>query len=83
MSEEAFAVPQEIYSTLEDRIEAKIESVMDYLIGKPNEEITPGDYSMLSSELRDIRFRRSQSENGDRMAKLMAVAFSDHSGVQR
>ena len=65
--------------TTKEKLENKIESLMDYLTDKPNEKITSDDYLMMSSELRDIRFREKQAideaRNEERMAKLMAMGF--------
>ena len=65
--------------TTKEKLENKIESLMDYLTDKPNEKITSDDYLMMSSELRDIRFREKQAideaRNEERMAKLMVMGF--------
>ena len=60
---------------MEEKIESKMTEVVEYIIGKPKETITADDYMILASELKDARFRREQSEQGDRMAKLMAAVF--------
>ena len=60
---------------MKERLENKIESIIDFIINKPEEKITQEDYNILSSELRDIRFRESQADNGKRMAELMAIAY--------
>ncbi len=60
---------------MKDKIETKINSIIDYIIAKPENEITREDYDILASELRDIRFREQQSEQSERMAKLMAASF--------
>ncbi len=64
---------------MKERLENKIEAIIDFIINKPEEKITQEDYTILSSELRDIRFRESQAENGKRMAELMSVAFPGYS----
>lgn len=60
---------------MKEKIEQKIESIIDYISNKPDEEITLDDYNILSSELRDIRFREQQIDNAKRMAELMAYSF--------
>ena len=60
---------------MRERIEEKIERIVDFIINKPLTKITLEDYTILSSELRDIRFRESQADNGKRMAELLAAAF--------
>lgn len=60
---------------MKERLENKIEAIIDFIINKPEEKITQEDYTILSSELRDIRFRESQAENGKRMAELISIAY--------
>ena len=67
---------------MEEKINNKIEALIDYIINKPNEEITLDDYNILSAEIRDIRFRKSQEGSTERMARLMAAAFPGVAGVK-
>ena len=67
---------------MEEKIESKMTEVVEYIIGKPKETITADDYMILASELKDARFRREQSEQGDRMAKLMAAVFPASADVK-
>ena len=60
---------------MKEKIERKIDAIVDFIINKPEEKITQEDYNILSSELRDIRFREQQAQNGKRMAELMATSF--------
>lgn len=60
---------------MKEKIERKIDAIVDFIINKPEEKITQEDYNILSSELRDIRFREHQAQNGKRMAELMATSF--------
>lgn len=60
---------------MEKSINGKIKSIIEYIISKPNEAITIEDYNILSSELKDIRFRKSQEENNGRIQQLMSLAF--------
>ena len=59
---------------MEEKIEAKINAIIDQIISKPTEEITLDDYTILSSELKDIRFRKSQAESTERFRQLLASA---------
>ena len=60
---------------MKERLENKIEAIVNFIISKPEEKITQEDYNILSSELRDIRFRESQADNGKRMAELISIAY--------
>ena len=60
---------------MKERLENKIEAIVNFIISKPEEKITQEDYNILSAELRDIRFRESQADSGKRMAELMAIAY--------
>lgn len=61
---------------MKEKIEQKIGSIVEYILGKPESAITWEDYEILASELRDIRFREQQAEQSERTAKLMATALS-------
>jgi len=65
---------------MKEQIEGKISEIIGYIINKPANEITMDDYTILSSELRDIRFRESQADNRNRMAELFAMANAPVSG---
>ena len=61
---------------MRERIEEKIEAIVDLIINKPTEEITLDDYTILSAELRDIRFREEQEANKSKLAELVATSFA-------
>ena len=58
---------------MEDKIQAKIEEIVDYIISKPESEITRDDYEIIASEVRDIRFREDEKEREARLERLMAM----------
>ncbi len=60
---------------MEEKIIAKINEVVEYIISKPVDTVTLNDYTILHEELKDARFRKEQEENGDRLKQLMATAF--------
>lgn len=64
---------------MKEKLEKKIEVIVDYIINKPENEITLDDYNVLSSELRDIRFREKQADNAKRMSELMACSIPSYS----
>lgn len=45
---------------MKEKIEAKVKEIIDYIVNKPIEEVTIDDYSILTNELKDIRFAESQ-----------------------
>ena len=57
---------------MEEKIESKITSLVEYIISKPNEAITLDDYTILAAEMKDARFRREQEQSNDRYTKLVA-----------
>ena len=59
---------------MKEKIEAKIEEIVDYISAKPVEEVTLDDYTVLTNELKDIRLREAQAGQSKRMAELMAMA---------
>lgn len=65
---------------MKEKLENKIEAIVDFIINKPENEITLDDYNVLSSELRDIRFREQQADNAKRMSELMACSIPSYSG---
>ena len=66
---------------MKEKIEKKIEAIVDYIIGKPEDKITADDYMILASEVRDIRFREHESANQERMERLMGMAVHHFAGV--
>ena len=65
---------------MEEKIEQKIEKIVDYIISKPESEITTDDYMIIASEVRDIRFRENQSVREARMEQLLGSGFSGFAG---
>ena len=48
---------------MKEKLENKIEAIVNFIISKPEEKITQEDYNILSAELRDIRFREQQADS--------------------
>lgn len=61
---------------MEEKIIAKIEEVVDFIISKPASEVTLNDYTILHEEIKDIRFRREQEASSERLRQLMAATGS-------
>ena len=66
---------------MKDKIEKKIERIIDFIISKPESEITADDYMILASEVRDIRFRENQADEKERMDRLMGMAAAHFPAV--
>lgn len=65
---------------MKERIEEKINEIIEQIIKKPAGEITLDDYTILNNERHDIRSKEAQAANGKRMAELMASSFSGFNG---
>ena len=66
---------------MKEKIQNKIEDIVDYIVRKPIEEVTLDDYTILTNELKNIRNQEAQSDNSKRMAELlstMAYAPANH-----
>ena len=59
---------------MKEKIERKIEKIVDYIISKPENEITRDDYEIIASEVRDIRFREAEEERQSKLEHMLAVA---------
>ena len=66
---------------MKENIEEKIAEIVSFIISKPVSRVTLDDCTILAAELRDLRFRESQEDNGKRLADLMAAAFPAVSGI--
>ena len=61
---------------MKDKIDAKIKSILEYVLNKPESEITMSDFEVLKSEQRDLRFREEQQAQSERTAQLLAIMGS-------
>ena len=59
---------------MKEKIEKKIEKIVDYIISKPESEITADDYMIIASEVRDIRFREAEEERQGKLERMLAMA---------
>ena len=68
---------------MKEKIEQKIEKIVDYIISKPESEITRDDYEIIASEVRDIRFREAEKERQERMEHMLAMAGGSCGGFSK
>ena len=61
---------------MKERIEEKINAVVEYILSKPETAVTPEEYGILSNELLRIQNREDAAERTKRMAELVANTFS-------
>ena len=66
---------------MKEQIEGKIERIIDFIVNKPLTKITLDDYTILSSELRDIRFRETEAANMAKFEQLVSAGIPAFSGV--
>ena len=65
---------------MKEQIEGKIERIIDFIVNKPLTKITLDDYTILSSELRDIRFRETEAANMAKFEQLVSAGIPAFSG---
>ena len=58
---------------MKEKIETKIQEIVDFIISKPVKEVTLDDYTILNNELKEIHLRESQAGQSKRMAELMSM----------
>ena len=61
---------------MKERIEEKINAVVEYILSKPETAVTPEEYGILANELLRIQNREDAAERTKRMAELVANTFS-------
>lgn len=58
---------------MKEKIQNKIENIVDYIVSKPIEEVTLDDYTILTNELKNIQNQEAQSNNSKRIAELLST----------
>lgn len=61
---------------MEEKIESKINEIIEYIISKKAEEITYSDYKILDCRIKDIVYKKEQEKRNTEMVSLMTKAFS-------
>lgn len=57
---------------MKEKLEAKIEEVLNLILEKDAEEINPMEYGILDAKLKEIRMKEAQEESNKKYAKTMA-----------
>ena len=68
---------------MKEKIQEKINEIIEYIISKPAGEITLDEYTVLTNDLHEIKAMEGQAESGKRMAELVAAAFSNTADVSK
>ena len=64
---------------MKDKIEAKIDEILEMIISKDAKYITYNEYLILDNRLAKIKWDEQQHEKNKDMAELMVKAFSGYS----
>lgn len=68
-----------------EKLETKIDEVLDYIISKPVEQITGEDFAILTTELKERRFRdesdKQRVKNADILRHLMDFSHFNPSNI--
>ena len=60
---------------MRERIEEKINEVIEFILAKSPEDITYGEYRILDCREKDLRFLEEQKLRNEEMGHMMAKAF--------
>ena len=63
--------------TQKDKIKAKIDDVIEYIISKEPKDITYNEYKILDSKLMSIKYEEEQKAKNKEMSELWAKAMSN------
>ena len=63
--------------SLKDKINKKIDEVIEYIIGKDTKDITYNEYRILDSKLTSLKWEEEQASKNKEMSELWAKAMSN------
>ena len=63
--------------TQKDKIKAKIDDVIEYIISKEPKDITYNEYRILDAKLNSIKWEEEQASKNKEMSELWAKAMSN------
>lgn len=56
-----------------EKLENKIDEVLDYIANKPANEITPEEFAIMATELKERRFQENSEKQRDKSAKMLRL----------
>lgn len=66
---------------MKEKIEAKVNEIIDYIITKEPKDITVNDYFILDSKLQSIKYEEDQAKRNKDMAEMTARIFRGSSNI--
>ena len=60
---------------MKEKIEQKIDEIIESILAKPVNEITYSEYRILDCRSKDLQYREEQSKRSEEMGQLMAKTF--------
>ena len=61
---------------MKEKLETKIEEIVDYICGKEPKDITYNEYVILDSIIKDINFKEDQLKRNQEFSELLGKTFS-------
>ena len=56
-----------------EKLENKIDEVLDYIANKPANEITPEEFAIMATELKERRFQENSENQRDKSAEMLRL----------
>lgn len=56
-----------------EKLENKIDEVLDYITNKPANEITPEEFAIMETELKERRFQENSEKQRDKSAEMLRL----------
>lgn len=56
-----------------EKLTTKIDEVLDYIISKPANEITPEEFAIMATELKERRFQENSEKQRDKSAEMLRL----------
>ena len=56
-----------------EKLENKIDEVLDYITNKPANEITPEEFAIMATELKERRFQENSEKQRDKSAEMLRL----------